>query len=119
VARYRGFLTGSYIQMTQFATESGRTDEVIAAALERKKLWPAHPGELYNTAADLARAAKLRSVHRRSGSNRLADVALVVLREAVAAGFRDGPRLQNDPAFVALHGRSDFDEILAALLAKK
>jgi tetratricopeptide (TPR) repeat protein/predicted Ser/Thr protein kinase len=119
VARYRGFLTGSYIQTTQYTTEMGLTDEVIAAALERKKLWPAHAGELYNTAADVARAAQLRSVHRRSGGNRLADVALAVLREAVAAGFRDGPRLQNDPAFAALHGRSDFEEILAALLAKK
>ncbi len=109
LAIHRRFLSGAYARLTSIATDRGSADEAVAAALERKKLWPEQPHELYAVAADLARAA------RKAGGGPAADLAMATLREAVDAGFRDGTRLRGDAAFTALRGRPEFDALLAEL----
>jgi serine/threonine-protein kinase len=119
VARHRGFLSGGYTQLANIAAKLGYTEEAIAASLERKKLWPEKAAHLYSVAADLARAAKVRRLDRRAVTDKPADLAMAVLREAVAAGFDDGPRLRKDVAFAALRERGDFKEIVNKLLVGK
>jgi tetratricopeptide (TPR) repeat protein/predicted Ser/Thr protein kinase len=119
VARHRGFLSGGYTQLASMAAKLGYTEEAVEAALVRKKLWPGKAAQLYGVAADLARAAKVRRLDRRAATGKPAELAMAVLREAVEAGFDDGPRLRKDEAFATLRDRSDFQELLGKLLAKK
>jgi tetratricopeptide (TPR) repeat protein len=115
VTKYRGFLGGACGQLAEYAADLGLAEEAMAAALEWKKLWPNNPKQLCDVAAHLARVARWRPSCRRLTGERPADLAVAVLREAVAAGFRDGPKLRKDPAFAALRGRGDFEEILTTL----
>jgi serine/threonine protein kinase/tetratricopeptide (TPR) repeat protein len=117
VAHYRRFLSGACGALTLIATDTGHVEEALAAARERQKLWPGNAAELYLVAADVARAAILRPVTGKADGVKLADLAVAVLREAVAAGFRDATRLQTDAAFAGVRSRADFQEILTALAA--
>ena len=105
------------ILMPQLALDTGRADEALAAALERQQLWAGNAAELYSLAVDLARAARSWPAAEPAPKTDPADLALSVLREAVAAGFRDGDRLRKEPAFAALRKRADFAELLAGLAA--
>ncbi len=46
----------------------------------------------------------------------LADEAMRTLRAAVAAGYRDGPRMAQDPYLIPLHERADFQQLVGELL---
>jgi hypothetical protein len=61
----------------------------------------------------------LDDVESGADSDKLADLAVKALQEAVAAGFTDGPRLRGDPAFAALRDRADFEAIVSALPSGK
>jgi hypothetical protein len=119
VAAYRYYLSGADAVLAKIALEMGYAGEAVAAALERQKLWPGDPVQLYAAAAELARAAEVRVEDGEADGEKTAALALAALREAVAAGFRDGPRLRKDPAFAGLRGRPDFEDILTGLTAGK
>jgi tetratricopeptide (TPR) repeat protein len=113
VTRYRGYLNGAYARLAKWAAEKGHFEESLTTTLDRQKLWPGSAAELYGVAADLARLAGTWPAGLDKGDP--ADRAVAALREAVAAGFRDGPRLRDDPAFAAFRGRADFQAILSEL----
>jgi hypothetical protein len=70
-------------------------------------------------AADLAKASKTWPATKGQGAERLADLAVKALQEAVAADFRDGARLRGDAAFAMLRGRPDFDALVDDLSTSK
>ena len=114
---YRRFLASACALHMQLALDTGHPDEALAAARERQKAWAGNPAELYALAADLARMAKTWPAGAVVLKAHPADLAVTVLREAIAAGFRDGAKLRNDPAFAALRERTDFTEMVAGLTA--
>jgi serine/threonine protein kinase/tetratricopeptide (TPR) repeat protein len=61
---------------------------------------------------------KDRTPEGEARSNEEADRAMAWLRQAVAAGFRDGDRLAWGEEFKALRERADFRELIAGLEAK-
>src|SRR5204863_256330 len=103
--------------------DSGKLGEALAqynkglALMEElARLYP----EVPNYRNDLAkchfdRAAQKWPADGANPKGHPADLALGVLREAVAAGFRDGARLQSDPAFAVLRERAEFTELVAGL----
>ena len=58
------------------------------------------------------RDERLAEAERERLAGSYADRAVGHLRAAVRHGFKDGARLRKDPAFEALHPRSDFRELL-------
>jgi serine/threonine-protein kinase len=119
LASSRSFLSGADALLTKTALDMGYLDEAVAAALERQKLWPGNPTELYAVAVDLARAADVYSLDSTEASEKTAGLALGTLREAVAAGFQDARLLRREPAFASLRGRPDFADIVTGLEAGK
>jgi serine/threonine-protein kinase len=114
--RYRrGFLSGAYGSILLVAADTGNFDEALKAAQERHKLWSGNADQLYLLAVDLARAAKIRTVVGTAAEGKLSDLAMVVLRDAVAAGFRDVSRARAEPAFAPFRGRAEFKQALAAV----
>lgn len=111
VTRYRGYLGGALGLVGRFAGDTQRFDEAFAAIGEREKLWPDNGKQLVVVASDFARLAKASP----AGDSKAANRAIAVLRQAIAAGFRDDARLRDDKAFAVLRGRSDFQQILAEL----
>lgn len=84
------------------------------------------PADAYAAAALLCRCIPLLEKHeklaveeRRSAVQAYATEAMKLLRHAVQKGYRDGPRLKQDPSFAPLHARDDFKKLLTELGAKE
>jgi tetratricopeptide (TPR) repeat protein len=94
-----------------------RPAEAAALARELRALCPQDSDRLYAAARLLASCATLAATDRAAGprpgpgqAGRLDDLdeAMDVLRQAVAAGFRDARRLSEDDALAPLRPRADF-----------
>src|SRR5262249_21949188 len=109
---YRTRLSTHYAALAEVERQRGRLDEAAAAARKRLDLWPGHADELYLVACDLALTAAAGEQGRR---DRHSALALAVLRQAIAAGFRDAKKARTDPALKALRSRPDFPALLADL----
>src|SRR5262249_27247748 len=94
-----------------------RPAEAAAAAVECARLFRGQPGRLYDAARDLARCLPLVS-EGESEHRRYAALALAELRSAVAAGFRDGRRLAEDPEWEPLRERPEFRDLLRQVQAR-
>lgn len=99
-----------------------RPVEAAAAARETLTLRPREAGELYGVVRTFASCASLA---RRdtppvrlpdAGRRAYLDAAMNVLRQAVAAGFRDVRRLTEDAALDPLRPRADFQAIVMDLV---
>jgi serine/threonine-protein kinase len=117
-------LAGTFGELAALQRRRGRPAEAAALALERKKVLPKDPGELYMAACDLAQCMPLvgkgkaeltaaEQVERR----RYADLAVRALEEAVRHGYQDGDRLRGDASLDPLRERRDFQHLLT--LVKK
>jgi serine/threonine protein kinase/tetratricopeptide (TPR) repeat protein len=118
----RQALSAHYFDLAATYRELDLPDEAAAVTLDRKQLWPAHPGELYNVACEFALCIPLVGKNEASVSpgqqaqrERYAGRAVEALRSAIAAGFKDVAQLRKDPDLDALRGRPDFQELLVAL----
>jgi hypothetical protein len=115
VADYRRLLNANYGTLGEIERHTDRLPDAFAATLERRKLWPGNGNELYRVARDLSWVADLAVKGKPEDQARqreYADAALATLREAVAAGYRDVTRLQEDPALAVLRSRDDFEALL-------
>ena len=110
VAAYREALNSNLGTLGEVERSYEHPQRAVAATLERRKLWPNDGGELYRIACDLARAVPLAKSE--AERTRYGDLTLETLRQAKAAGFRDGKRLQQEKAFDALRPRADFKQLL-------
>ena len=100
---YREDLSHHYLGLAALLRKVGSPGEAAAATLERQRLWPDNPDDLYHSALDLAECVPLVGRGRaeltreeRTECRRYADQALDVLRRAIAAGL-PGPRPLRPP----------------------
>ncbi len=125
MVEYRKLLAQHYAQLAQLQRELGRPAEAAATALERRKLWPHEPKQLYAVAADLVQClplvgqgkAALTSAEQ-AERQRYAGQAMELLRQAVADGYQDVERLKTDAALEPLRSRKEFKELLQELEGK-
>ncbi len=116
--RYRHALNSHYGSLGEVHRAMRRPDEAVAATLERVKLWPDNPGELYLIARDLALAAaavgrgRTLSEEEEAQRGKYLDLSLQVLRKALDGGFKDRARMRKEPAFALLRERDDFNRLL-------
>jgi serine/threonine-protein kinase len=119
VPRYRSVLAHALKSRVRFSLENGLPAEAARMALELKKLCPTDGRELYEAAKCLAHAAvsagKKAEPSSLADAERYADLAVVTLREAIAAGLPGDARPHTYPAFTILRGRRDFQDLLAGL----
>ncbi len=102
-----------------------RPAEAAGVALERARLCTGNARELCEVAHDLAAcvtvigdAAGSLAEAQQAERQRCADLAIEQLRSAVAAGYRDARRLQEDEVFDPLRDRADFRELLRQVEAR-
>jgi serine/threonine-protein kinase len=117
VAHYRRYFSQSLAGLADMERKRGKLDDAAAVTLERQKLWPENPAELYAVAREfalLSSAAAQKKAAESAGpeaKQRYADLAIEALGQAIAAGFDDSERLRTDPALDVLRTRDDFDHL--------
>jgi serine/threonine protein kinase len=118
LAGNRESLTFMYRNVARVECSLGRPEAAAEAVCQWQKLWPNHPGELYQVARAFARCVPVadrgekEGVAKGSGLERYAELAMTALRQAVAAGFADRARLHSDPDLAPLRPRTDFQQLL-------
>ena len=108
VPRHRHALSDQYSSLGEVYRLQGRAAEAVAAARERRKLWPGHGGELFEVACELAQAAEVAGRNQDADRDVYLGEALATLRQAAAAGFRDRERLLSDGRLAAVRQREIF-----------
>jgi tetratricopeptide (TPR) repeat protein len=125
---YQHGLASAYGSMGELLRARNRPADAVDVTLERRKLWPGNANELYLVARDLCRAARLIGKGKKELSNeetaerlRITNLAMDVLRECVAAGFKDLDRLQKDTEtdLALIQQRDDFKELVKTVQEKK
>jgi serine/threonine-protein kinase len=122
--RTRRALDKHYTTLAKLQQVTRKLDEAVATLQERARLWPNNAGELFMVARDVALTAEYAgkgkanlNAEEQEQRNRCAAAAVELLHQAVAAGFKDGKRLQKDVAFNVLRSREDFQAIMIGLPA--
>jgi tetratricopeptide (TPR) repeat protein len=101
-------LSAFYDNLARALRMAGRPEEAASVALDCKALWQGNAEELYEVAKQFVwcAAAAERWGRPTPERERFADQAVAILREAVAAGFRDFARLRDDTDFQPLAGHA-------------
>jgi hypothetical protein len=101
---------------------AGHPDLAVDATLERQKLWPDNPTELFNAGREIAMAARKvgkgrpqLSDNERAERDKYCGLAAAALRQAVEHGFKDAERMRKDPDLELLRGRDDFEKLLSQI----
>jgi tetratricopeptide (TPR) repeat protein len=125
VTLYRQRLNTTYHDLAGLLRELGRAAEAADTSEECLKLWPGHVTELYTVGCELALCVRLAGQGRAELTARqeaerrgYADRAVELLRQAVAAGFKDLKKLRENPDLDPLRARDDFKQMLAELAEK-
>jgi serine/threonine-protein kinase len=127
-SHYRHGLGSSYGSMGELLRALNRPADAVNVTLERRKLWVGNANELYLVARDLCRAARLVGKGKKELSNeetaerlRITNLAMDILRECVACGFKDLDRLQKDTEtdLALIQQQDDFKELVKTLQEKK
>jgi serine/threonine-protein kinase len=124
VTQYRQRLSELYGELASAFRGLKRHVEAAGLALDRKKLWPTNPTELYNVACELALCASLirhdsADAEEQATRKQYADQAMLAIHDAVSNGFADVEHMKKDTDLDSLRTRSDFQELLQAIAAKK
>jgi tetratricopeptide (TPR) repeat protein len=123
VTRNRRLLSEHLQHFATLLRSMSRRSEAASLILERRKLWPGNPGELYKAALELAAcipptgpgqvepSPTALAEHRKHS-----DWAMDAIREALDAGFNDVGRLQSDNELDPLRSRTDLKAIISDLV---
>src|SRR5262249_2639776 len=118
-AEIRALLSGSYAALADVLRTRGKIADAVTCTCERQKLWPKQPAELALVARDLVKCAALvgkagekLSAADQAEQDRILDLALAALRQALEQGYRDWTELEGGPAFALLRGRPALQELL-------
>jgi serine/threonine protein kinase len=125
VAAYRETLSTNYGSLAEVELRLGHTRAAADAWSDCAKLWPDNPGELYRVARGLALVAarvgrdKTQLTPDEEAERRQdLDRALTLIRQAVAHGFRDVARLQQDKALEPLRSDEGLRDLIRELEKK-
>jgi tetratricopeptide (TPR) repeat protein len=98
----------------------GRHGDAAATARERIALWPRDADQLHDGACELCMSARILTQKKTTLTAEEAnqqkaylDEALVVLKQAVAAGLKGAKQIRADGDFTLLHGRTEFQQLVA------
>ncbi|HWE38060.1 MAG TPA: serine/threonine-protein kinase [Isosphaeraceae bacterium] len=110
----RAVLSDTLRDLGEFLLKRGRPVAAASITLDRRALWPDNPDELFDVARDLSLCLPPLDP---SGPDRprIAASALDALHAAVAAGFRDAPRMAREPDLASLHSDPSFRTLLLRL----
>jgi tetratricopeptide (TPR) repeat protein len=100
----RQVLYTTYVYLSEAYRETGQREELIAVLRARRELWLNNGNELFIIAGEMARAKD-------------DDEAIRTLKQAIAKGFKDFPRLEKEPALTSLRQRPEFAEWLRRIKA--
>jgi tetratricopeptide (TPR) repeat protein len=119
VSQYRRYLSSHYHNLARVRRAVGRAAEAVDAALERRKLQPGDPDELYSVACDLALCIPLanrgqgeRAVAADAERRNYINLALETLRQAIRAGYKDRARMSSDLALEPLRSNEEFRSLV-------
>jgi serine/threonine-protein kinase len=119
VPAYRTFLDNHYKSLGAMQCELGRHAEASATVRSRIQLWPKDPVKLATAAGGLAgciglvgKGKEQLSDGEQAERTRYADEAMVILGQAVRAGFADVDHLEQGKELEPLRQRGDFQELL-------
>jgi serine/threonine-protein kinase len=117
-ATYRRGLNNSYGALAEVERVKGRPSAAATALRSRRDLWPGQAQELFLVARD--QSAILISIDQRTDLSKTerdkrplrVEQALETLGLAVAAGFKDTGRMQNDPLLAPLRELAEFKKLM-------
>src|SRR5262249_54452178 len=116
-------LAGNYRALAYVFRLDRRPAEAVDALLEARKLAAGNPLLLYKIGCDLAQSATLvggdkneLTPSQRDEYRKDQGLAMDVLRQAIASGFRDRSQLEKNPDLARLRQRDDFKALLASLM---
>jgi serine/threonine-protein kinase len=122
VRQYREYLSTHYANLARVRRDAGRPAEAADAALERGRLWPGDPDELYSVACDLASCLPLVDRGRAALADRwpaerrkYVGLALEALRQAIRAGYKDIARMRSRPDLDPLRSNEEFQSLVSDL----
>jgi tetratricopeptide (TPR) repeat protein len=122
---YRAFYRNYLENLAQNHVGRGDHARAAAAADELARLGCDPPGDSYNAACLVCRCvtlaakdARLAEAKRKELAQSYADRAMVLLRQAVARGFKDTAHMKKDADLESLRSREDFQKMLADLEGK-
>ncbi|HEY1859059.1 MAG TPA: protein kinase [Gemmataceae bacterium] len=120
VMEFRRTMNGLYGSLAENERAANHPAEAVAATLERAKLWPDSPTELYNAAKELGRAAALVGKGKaelidaeKAERDKYGDLIVETLRQARAKGFKDAERMRKDRELDPVRQREDFQKLLS------
>jgi serine/threonine-protein kinase len=118
--RYRRALSNHYGALAEVERKKGKPSAAAAALLERRRLWPSNPDELFRVAVDQAQTAaavgrgrERLSAEEQEERDRYADQAVETLRQARAAGLRDREAVEKHPDLTLLRDRPEFSKLMS------
>jgi serine/threonine-protein kinase len=121
-ASYRHSLNYYLGSLSEIERAIGKLEYAATITAERRDLYPDDPKELYLIASYYALLADTVAKNNptlsdkdRKEQDRFAAEAVMTLRQAVKAGFKNGAMLRRDKTFERLRGRQDFQELLKSL----
>jgi serine/threonine protein kinase/tetratricopeptide (TPR) repeat protein len=123
---YAKLLSGHYHDLAKILL--GGKDHTAASEVADKLpgVQPKNPADAYVAAAVLARCAQLAEQDRTLGEDKRGELvqgygrrAVILLRDAIARGYKDLKKLKKDDDFTALRMRADFQKLLTELEAEK
>jgi tetratricopeptide (TPR) repeat protein len=125
VLAYREVLNAHYGVLAEVEWRLGHHAESVEATLERQKLWPDDPAQLFSSGCELARAAALigkdkleLSPEEHALRRRYIGLVLNSLSRAVACGFRDLDRLEKEANLDLVRDTAEFHDLLRDLKKK-
>jgi eukaryotic-like serine/threonine-protein kinase len=113
-AEHRRFLGKVYGNLARAYRLARQPAAAVPLSLERRKLWPGNPTELYRIVRDFLLAAQLAEKDS-ADQRRYQDLALETIRLAVEAGYRDEKELRSNPELAVLRNRPEFERLLRTI----
>lgn len=115
VPRYREFLSKHYYNCGRLLRETGRPDQAVAFAVQRRGLWEQDGDRLASVAEEfMATATQMRladsgTVRSSVTASECIEYATETMRQAIMAGFEPGGDFFHRPEYRSLHPLLDLD----------
>jgi tetratricopeptide (TPR) repeat protein/tRNA A-37 threonylcarbamoyl transferase component Bud32 len=121
IPRHRRELNGTYAILADLLRRKGKAAEAMEITLRRCRLWPGNPTQLFSGARDLGLVVgkvvpgTQLSDEQQALRSQCAAQAVDLLRQAIASGFKDKNRINQEEAFAGLRDREDFQALLSQM----